>query len=194
MNWCWVSLMVAVPTFMTKSAASAGAEKPISAAIVAPHATQDFTLRNAGIIPPKVVLVPDASCRPGGRRVAATIKGEMRVAKRLRAVAALSREACRSRRLWRGSQIRLRNRPYDIPTCAGSVRRSAWYRVSARAASRSMMALYSASRMRDQAAARGRRSHALKSMRPRRASPNGTSERSSTGPPGIRWRRKFCEL
>src|SRR5262249_22037357 len=40
--------------------------------------------------------------------------------------------------------------------------------------------------MRDQAAACERRSHSSKPMRPRRASPNGTSERSSTRPPKYR--------
>src|SRR5262249_40635715 len=39
------------------------------------------------------------------------------------------------------------------------------------------------SRMRDQAAACERRSHSSRPMRPRRASPNGTSECSSTRPP-----------
>ena len=38
-------------------------------------------------------------------------------------------------------------------------------------------------RIRDHAAACERRSHSSKPMRPRRASPNGTSERSSTRPP-----------
>jgi hypothetical protein len=38
-------------------------------------------------------------------------------------------------------------------------------------------------RMRDQAAACERRNHSSKPMRPRRASPNGTSENSSTRPP-----------
>ena len=38
-------------------------------------------------------------------------------------------------------------------------------------------------RMQDQALACERRSHSSKPMRPRRASPNGTSERSSTRPP-----------
>jgi hypothetical protein len=38
----------------------------------------------------------------------------------------------------------------------------------------------------DQAAARERRNHSSKSMRPRRASPNGTSECSSTRPPQYR--------
>ena len=41
-------------------------------------------------------------------------------------------------------------------------------------------------RMRDQAAACERRSHSSKPMRPRRASPNGTSECSSTPPPKYR--------
>src|SRR5262245_51294717 len=41
-------------------------------------------------------------------------------------------------------------------------------------------------RMRDQAPACERRSHSSKPMRPRRASPNGTSERSSTRPPKYR--------
>src|SRR2546426_8134753 len=47
-------------------------------------------------------------------------------------------------------------------------------------------ALSSGWRMRDQAAARERRNHSSKAMRPRRASPNGTSERSSTRPPKYR--------
>jgi hypothetical protein len=38
----------------------------------------------------------------------------------------------------------------------------------------------------DQALACERRSHSSKPMRPRRASPNGTSERSSTRPPKYR--------
>jgi hypothetical protein len=41
-------------------------------------------------------------------------------------------------------------------------------------------------RMRDQAPACERRSHSSKPMRPRRASPNGTSECSSTRPPKYR--------
>ena len=41
-------------------------------------------------------------------------------------------------------------------------------------------------RMRDQAPARERRSHSSKPMRPRRASPHGTSECSSTRPPKYR--------
>src|SRR6266851_1226794 len=41
-------------------------------------------------------------------------------------------------------------------------------------------------RMRDQAPACERRSHSSKPMRPRRAPPNGTSERSSTRPPKYR--------
>src|SRR6266852_4143612 len=41
-------------------------------------------------------------------------------------------------------------------------------------------------RMRDQAPACERRSHSSKPMRPRRASLNGTSERSSTRPPKYR--------
>src|SRR4029077_17208611 len=40
--------------------------------------------------------------------------------------------------------------------------------------------------MQDQAFARERRSHSSRPMRPRRASPNGTSERSSTRPPQYR--------
>src|SRR5262245_48476597 len=40
--------------------------------------------------------------------------------------------------------------------------------------------------MRDQAAARERRSHSSKPIRPRRASPNGTSECVSTRPPKYR--------
>ena len=40
--------------------------------------------------------------------------------------------------------------------------------------------------MRDQALARERRSHSSRPMRPRRASPSGTSERSSTRPPQYR--------
>jgi len=47
-------------------------------------------------------------------------------------------------------------------------------------------ALSSSWRMRDQAAALERRSHSSKAMRPRRASPNGISERSSTRPPKYR--------
>src|SRR6516165_12092094 len=46
--------------------------------------------------------------------------------------------------------------------------------------------LSSGPRMRGQAAARERWSHSSKPMRPRRASPNGTSERSSTRPPKYR--------
>src|SRR5258705_1488433 len=41
-------------------------------------------------------------------------------------------------------------------------------------------------RMQDQAFAGERRSHSSKPMRPRRASPNGTRERSSTRPPQYR--------
>src|SRR6516225_11583676 len=41
-------------------------------------------------------------------------------------------------------------------------------------------------RMQDQAAARERRNHSSKPMRPRRASPKGTSECSSTRPPQYR--------
>ncbi len=41
-------------------------------------------------------------------------------------------------------------------------------------------------RMQDQATARERRSHSSKPMRPSRASPSGTSERSSTRPPQYR--------
>src|ERR1700716_1012837 len=41
-------------------------------------------------------------------------------------------------------------------------------------------------RMQDQACVCERRSHSSKPMRPRRASPNGTSERSSTRPPKYR--------
>src|SRR5262249_17276307 len=40
-------------------------------------------------------------------------------------------------------------------------------------------------RMRGQALARERRSHSSKPMRPRRASPNGTTEYSSTPPPEV---------
>jgi hypothetical protein len=54
-------------------------------------------------------------------------------------------------------------------------------------------------RMRDQAAACERRSHSSKPMRPRRASPNGTSERScsmlvATLPFGIHDRRRFITV
>ncbi len=46
-------------------------------------------------------------------------------------------------------------------------------------------------RMRDQAPACERRSHSSKPMRPRRASPNGTSECSSTRPPKYRASRSL---